>query len=285
VARTGGVRKPTRRSWDGAWHSSAVARRTGPTLGLFLIGLALVPAGLAVRLADDVRGVDTLATALPSAGIVLMVCAAALVAAGRTPAMTEVRGLCWVFLVVALGAALLGNALYFATARDPLLLGVLLVAGVAVTVVLTLSPSRSRRQPRPFEGRFGLVLTAGMVLVGVAVLLWVLAGAVELLIVPALLLSLVAVPFLAASTALLAARRVAAVAPLRWLATGYLAAVYLLPFVVQLVLAQRSFDGIALWLLGLFLTLLTAGAAAAATATLAVDAANRRRPSRAEVSP
>ena len=107
----------------------------------------------------------------------------------------------------------------------------LLVGGLSVTVVLSMSPSRSRRQPREFTGAFGMILAGGIVAGGLAALLWVLSRSVSVLAPVAVLLGAVAVIFLAAPAALLAAKRVAAVAPVRWLATAYLAMVYLLPFV------------------------------------------------------
>ena len=59
-------------------------------MALFLIGLALMAAGVVVGLADGgVPGSERLADALPAAGLAVMACAAALVATGRTPAFDE----------------------------------------------------------------------------------------------------------------------------------------------------------------------------------------------------
>jgi hypothetical protein len=253
-------------------------RRTGPTLGLFLIGLGLLPLGLvAAGTLPDVEAVDRLAEALPLAGLVLMTCAAALVAAGRTPAMTEVRGLCWTFLVTILVVPLFANSFVLFGDQSALVVGVLLVAGVAVTVVLSMSPSRSRRQPRELTRAFGMILTGGIVVGGLSALLWVLSRSVSVLAPVAVLLGAATVVFMAAPAALLAARRVAAVAPVRWLATAYLAMVYLLPFVTTWVLGETWTEGLGVWIVGLLVSVLTVVAAAVAVITLAYDSALRRR--------
>jgi hypothetical protein len=257
---------------------SRTMHRTGPTLGLLLIAVGLVVAGLVLSLAGDgLPGADELATALPSAGLVLMVCAAAVVATGRTPAMSEVRGLAWVFLLVVAAAPLVGAGAFLLVVDEPLVLGVVLVAGLSVAVTLTATPSPSRRRPREFTGSFGLVLTGGLIALGLAALLVVLAGAVSWLWLPGILVGVLAVLFLAAPAALLATRRVDAWAPVRGGAAAYLFAVYVLPFAIPLVLARQSWDGLAVWLVAFLLMLLTLAAGAVVVATLVHDNVQRRR--------
>ena len=249
-------------------------RRTGPTLSLFLIGLVIVPAGALVGAFVEA---DALATALPSAGLALMTCAAALVATGRTPAMAEVRGLAWAFLVVTALYPLVGSAVTPALLADPLTVGVVLAVGLSVTVTLLVAPAPPRRDGRPFTGGFGMVLTGGVVLLALTGLLVVLAGAVSVLWVPAALVGTAAAAFVAAPAALLVARRVEAPRVVRWLAAAYLAAVYLAPFVIARLLARQHVDGLAIWLLNLLLVLAVLFVATVAVAALGYDAAQRRR--------
>ncbi len=261
-------------------------RRTGPTVGLFLIGLALVAAGVVVGLADgSLPGSEQLADALPAAGLAVMACAAALVATGRTPAFDEMRGLAWVFLVLIFVGPLLASVFSPELMVDPLVLGVLLVTGLSVAVVLATTPSPRRPEARPATTAFGVILTIGVVLVAISALLCVLAGQVSVLWLPAVVLGVAAAAFLAAPTALLAAGRVGALPVVRVLATAYLVAVYLAPFVVSRLLASRSFDGLAIWLLNLLVVASVLFIGAVVVTTLAYDSAlRRRRPRKGAVS-
>ena len=127
-----------------------------------------------------------------------------------------------------------------------------------------------------------MILTAGIVLAAVTALLMLLAGRASVLWVPAVLLGVGTAAFLAAPAALMAAGRVRAGAVGRVLATAYLVAVYLAPFVVSRVLANRSFDGLAIWLLNLLMVVAVLFVGAVVVATLAYDSVQRRR--RARVS-
>ncbi|GAA2125661.1 hypothetical protein [Nocardioides bigeumensis] len=253
-------------------------RRTGTTLALFLIGLGLLPLGLvAAATLDGAPVLEALGEALPLAGLVLMTCAAALVAAGRTPAMAELRGLSWTFLVAVLAVTLFANSFVLFGDQSALVVGVLLVGGLAVTIVLSMSPSRSRRQPREFTRAFGMILMGGVVLGGLAAVGWGFSESPSVLAAVAVLVGAVDLVFLAAPAALLAAERVAAVAVVRWLATAYLAMVYLLPFVTTWVLGETWTEGLAVWVVGLLVSLVTVATASVAVATLAYDSAMRRR--------
>lgn len=261
-------------------------RRTGPTVGLFLIGLALVAAGVVVGLADaSLPGSGQLADALPAAGLAVMACAAALVATGRTPAFDELRGLAWVFLVLIFVGPLLASVVSPDLMTDPLVLGVLLVTGLSVAVVLASTPPPRRPQARPATTAFGVIVTIGVVLLASSGVLCVLAAQVSVLWVPAVVLGVSAAAFLAAPSALLAAGRVGAWRVVRGLATAYLVAVYLAPFAVSRLLVSRSFDGLAIWLLNLLIVAAVLFIGAVVVTTLAYDSAvRRRRPRQGAVS-
>lgn len=260
--------------------------RTGPTVALFLIGVALMVAGVVVGLGDgSVPMSEQLADALPAAGLALMACAAALVATKRTPAFDEARGLAWLFLVLVFLTPLLASVVSPELLVDPLVLGIVGTSGLAVGVTIWRTPGPPRASAREFTTGFGMVLTAGIVLAALTALLVVLAASAGVLWVPAFLLGAVTAAFLAAPAALMAAGRVRAGSVGRALSTAYLVAVYLAPFVVARVLASRSFDGLAIWLLNLLMVIVVLVVGAVVVAALAYDSAlGRRRPRRGAVS-
>jgi hypothetical protein len=179
--------------------------------------------------------------------------------------------------VAVLAVTLFANSFLLFGDQSALVVGVLLVGGLAVTIVLSMSPSRSRRQPREFTRAFGMILMGGVVLGGLAAVGWGFSESPSDLAAVAVLVGAVDLVFLAAPAALLAAERVAAVAVVRWLATAYLAMVYLLPFVTTWVLGETWTEGLAVWVVGLLVSLVTVATASVAVATLAYDSAMRRR--------